>query len=117
MNNPSDPNLGNRNEPLNDLDDPPNPASSTDKMTSWDQIFKLADQAAPRVGNLKIDASSDLYCEFQKMLPEICVESLFVCRGTERLQVPIGAPVSHQFPIRKTISTHRQTGEIHETET
>lgn len=47
------------------------------------------------------------------MAPEICVESLFVCRGKERLQVLVGSPVSHQFPLRKTTSTHRQTGEIH----
>ena len=120
--NPPAVNPDNHDEPLNDLDavrdsEQPKPASPIDEMTSWDPIFKLADQTAPRVGNLKIDVSSDLFCDFQKMLPDMCVESLFVCRGTERLQVPISAPVSHQFPIRKTISIHRQTGEIHETDT
>lgn len=89
---------------------------AVDQSTSWPSIFNLAEQVAPRVGNLKIEVSSELFREFQKMLPDMCVESLFVCRGTERLQVPIGSPVSSQFPLRKTISIHRQTGEIHETE-
>lgn len=90
-----------------------NEASEADKAASWDMIFNLATQTAPRVGNLKVDVSSDLFVEFQKMVPDMCIESLFVCRGSERLQVPVGSPVSHQFPLRKTISIHRQTGDIH----
>ena len=109
INPPDNPEESRSNEPFDHVPE-------VDEVTSWDSIFKLADQTAPRVGNLKIDVSSDLFCEFQKMLPDMCVTSLFACRGTERLQVPIGAPTSHQFPIRKTISIHRQTGEIHETE-
>lgn len=93
-----------------------NEASEADKAASWDMIFNLATQTAPRVGNLKVDVSSDLFIEFQKMIPDMCIESLFVCRGSERLQVPVGSPVSHQFPLRKTISIHRQTGDIHQTD-
>ena len=93
-----------------------NGASEADKAASWDMIFNLAQQTAPRVGNLKVDVSSDLFAEFQKMIPDMCIENLFVCRGTERLQVPVGAPVSHQFPLRKTVSIHRQTGDIHQTD-
>ena len=111
-------------ESLNMPDDSVEPAGvsarsnlpEVEQSVSWPSIFNLADRIAPRVGNLKIEVSSELFREFQKMLPTLCVESLFVCRGTERLQVPVGAPVSHQFPLRKTISMHRQTGEIHETD-
>ena len=40
------------------------------------------------------------------------LEELFVCRGTERLQVPVQAPASSEFPLRKTVSQHCQSGEI-----
>lgn len=93
-------------------------ASEADRVTSWDSIFDLAEQTAPRVGNLKVDVSCDLFVEFQKMAPEMCVESLFVCRGKERLQVPVGSVP--QYPIsfhceRQQVLTGKQVRFIPQT--
>lgn len=86
-----------------------------DDGVSWPGIFELATQLAPRVGNQNMDRNSEVFQMFQKLVCDLKLESLFVCRGTERLQVPLQAPASSEFPLRKTVSLHRQTGEICET--
>ena len=39
---------------------------------------------------------------------------MFVCRGTERYQVPLLAPPSHQFSLRYTVSLYQETSKIHD---
>ena len=95
--------------------DPRNVEAKRDEETSWPRIFELADRAAPRVGNLKLNKDSEIFQRCQELVPDMKLEGLFVCRGTERLQVPVLAPASSEYPLRKTISQHRQSGEICET--
>ena len=83
--------------------------STTDQ---WSTVMVEANNLAPRVGNSKYEASSQFAQMAQRCVPDLCIQSLFVCRGTERFQAPLLAPPSRDFPIRRTISTHRQTGEI-----
>ena len=59
-----------------------------------------------------MDKHSELFQKFQELVPDMKLEELFVCRGAERLQVPVQAPASSEFPLRKTVSQHCQSGEI-----
>ena len=94
---------------------PPDVEAKSDEDSSWPRIFDLASQLAPRVGNQNVDKDSDVFRMFQRLVPNLKLESLFVCRGTERLQVPLQAPASNEFPLRKTVSLHRQNAEVCET--
>ena len=87
----------------------------TDQAKSWSEIMKLAKTYAPRVGNQRCPADSEMWRLIQEKLVKQCqISDIFVCRGTERFQVPLHAPSSHEYPLRYTICTHRQTGDIHD---
>ena len=88
------------------------PSESAGSMTDqWSAVMVEANNVAPRVGNSRCEASSQIVQMAQRCVPDLCIQSLFVCRGTERFQAPLLAPSSRDFPIRRTISVHRQTGE------
>ena len=81
----------------------------------WYEAFKMANRLAPRVGNQKHVPGSDIVELVQGMLSnDFQIQSLFICRGTDRLQVPIGAPTSKESPWRHTLCVHRQTGQVHD---
>ena len=105
-----DPNLSERSAPEINLPSEP-PRSETDP---WSAVLMEANNLAPRVGNTKCEAGSQIAQMAQRLIPDLLIHALFVCRGTERLQVPLLAPSSKDYPIRRTICTHRQTGEIHD---
>ena len=59
-------------------------------------------------------SDSEIFLQVCQILPELQIESVFICRGTERFQVPILAPASRDCPIRHTICLHRHSNEIHD---
>ena len=81
----------------------------------WYEAFRMATLNTARVGNTKHDGQSDLCQLVQGLLSDdYQVRCVFSCRGTDRFQVPIGAPSSHEMPWRKTICMHRYNGTVHE---
>ena len=80
----------------------------------WFDVLQLAQKNAPRVGNTRCSADSELFRRSQELLDDMRLESMFICRGTERFQVPIQAPASHACPLRRTICLHRQTNDVHD---
>ena len=65
--------------------------------------FEEAQTFAPRVGNTRCPADSTAWSRAQATLEtSMKITDMFVCRGTERFQVPLQAPASHQFPLRYT---------------
>ena len=105
----------------------PNPASGISQLESvapalepspsteqWREAFRLADLAAPRVGNVKIPEDSPLMGIIQSLVPNIQVNDVFVCRGTERFQVPVNLRSFEQSPIRHTVCLHRSDNTIHD---
>ena len=69
---------------------------------------------APRVGNLLVDASHAVFAQVQVLVPLMNLQVIFVCRGTERMQLPVNLPDRQVNTIRHTVSLHRSTGEIHD---
>lgn len=80
----------------------------------WSAVMQLAQSLAPRVGNTRCSADSEAFQKAQELVPNLHLESMFVCRGTERYQVPVLAPASHTCPIRHTICWHRHENQIHD---
>lgn len=107
---PKDPNPSENNLP--DAASPSEP--SRPETDPWSRVMVEANNLAPRVGNTLCDPNSQIFQMAQRLVPDLCIQSMFVCRGTDRLQVPILAPTSKEFPIRRTICTHRKTSEIHD---
>ncbi len=89
----------------------PEPSPSTER---WREALRLADLAAPRVGNVKIPEDSALIGIIQSLVPDIQVTEVFVCRGTERFQVPVNLRNFEQSPIRHTVCLHRSQNTIHD---
>ena len=87
---------------------------SQESQHPWFAVMQLAQSIAPRVGNTRCSADSEAFQKAQELLPNMQVESMFVCRGTERYQVPVLAPASHDCPIRHTICWHRHDNQIHD---
>lgn len=63
----------------------------------WSAVLEEANKAAPRVGNTKCEADSQTFQMAQRLVPDLCIQSLFVCRGTDRFQTPLSAPTSKEF--------------------
>ena len=71
--------------------------------SAWHEIFRLAQNSAARVGNTKCDVGSEIGEAIQQLLKEdLQVVCVFTCRGTDRLQIPINAPISQHVPWRRT---------------
>ena len=80
----------------------------------WHEAFRMAHHVAPRVGNTKFEAGTDLFELIQGLQESgFITNCVFVCRGTDRLQAPVNAPPSQQAPWRHVLSLHRETGKIH----
>ena len=81
----------------------------------WHEAFRMANQLAPRVGNTKFETGTDLYELVQGLLESnFQLSCVFVCRGTDRLQTPVNAPMPQHAPWRHVMSLHRETGKIHD---
>ena len=106
-----DPNPASGLFPLEPVAVNPEPSPSTER---WREAFRLADLAAPRVGNVKVSPESTLIGIIQSLVPEIQITEVFVCRGTERFQLPISLKDSAQAPIRHTVCLHRNHNTIHD---
>ena len=70
----------------------------------WRAVFQVMDAMAPRVGNLQIDSSHDVFRQVQELLPQMDVQVVYVGRGMERCQVPLGLPNREQNTMRHTLS-------------
>ena len=79
----------------------------------WKEAFRMAHVIAPRVGNHLVDDSSLLIGLVQSCISDMTVQKIFVCRGTERLQLPLSAVNSPDCHLRHTACMHRNNGEVH----
>ena len=80
----------------------------------WRHVFQLMETLAPRVGNLRIDASHEAARLVQAMVPHLNLQVIYVCRGTERFQLPLDLPDRNHNSIRHTVCIHRSTEMIHD---
>jgi len=87
-------------------------ASPKPANAAWQTIFQDLDKLAPRVGNLRIDATHAVFPQIQSLVPQMILHVSFVCRGTERMQLPITLHDRHVNVVRHTVSLHRTTGEM-----
>ena len=102
-------------DPNPDVPKPEVPPSACSSSERWQAVFEEAQTFAPRVGNTRCPADSTAWSHAQTILETTMkITDMFVCRGTERFQVPLQAPASHQFPLRYTVCLHRETSAIHD---
>ena len=88
---------------------------ASDASVPWKPVFDDVLRIASRVGNTRCSADSNVWRVAQEIVKQsIRITDMFVCRGTERFQVPLQAPPSSQFPLRYSISMHRETSAIHD---
>ena len=89
--------------------------SVTSGSEPWKNVLEAARSFAPRVGNARCPSDSDAWRLAQEILHgSLKLSDVFVCRGTERYQVPLLAPPTHQFSLRYTVSLHQETSKIHD---
>ena len=94
--------------------DPSRPPPVPNMNEAWRAIFQSLEVIAPRVGNLLVDASHAVFAQVQALVPLMNLQVIFVCRGTERMQLPLNLPDRQVNTMRHTVSLHRNTGEIHD---
>ena len=69
------------------------------EFAHWRKVFELALSIAPRVGKARCLADSEMWQKAQELVGNhMQISDMFVCTGTERFQVPLQAPSSHQLP-------------------
>ena len=113
--NPPEPNLPNPEaDATSQREAATSDTSSKEAGSPWLPIFRECDKRAPRVGNLRIDASCPVVAQIQALLTDIQVTAVYICRGAERCQIPMGIPEPQHNVLRHTICWHRTTGQVHE---
>eukprot|EP00435_Cladocopium_sp_Y103_P034646 s733_g9.t1 len=80
----------------------------------WKAIFQALESTAPRVGNLRLDMSHAVVPQIQALVSNMIPQVVYVCRGTERMQVPLTLPDRNINIMRHTVCLHRITGEVHD---
>ena len=78
------------------------------------EVFVKVDRRAPRVGTVVLDRGEELFRDFQSLCSNMAVQSVEVCRGTDRFRLPKGNPDLELIPLRQTFVLHRETGEVYE---
>ena len=79
---------------------------------SWLSIFQMLDSVAGRVGNTMFPLDSCGGSAVQKRLTHLDVHSMFICRGTEKFQVPLQSPDPKTAPLRYSVGMHRMSQEV-----
>eukprot|EP00435_Cladocopium_sp_Y103_P018919 s1103_g4.t1 len=75
----------------------------------WDGVFKRLDPMVPRVGKRILDDEGILN-QIQRGAPQIKVQRVEACRGTERLRLPGDDADPESIPLRLTVVKDRTTG-------
>ena len=74
--------------------------------------MQLLDKVAARVGTTSCPLESPAGQIVSQKLAHLEILSIFVCRGTEKFQVPLQAPDPKVAPLRYSVGMHRATQEI-----
>eukprot|EP00435_Cladocopium_sp_Y103_P040825 s2199_g11.t1 len=80
----------------------------------WKEVFDMMENLAPRVGNSRVAMSHAVAPLVQQLVPALQVHVIYVCRDTERFQVPLDLPDRENNAMRHTICLHRNTGQVHD---
>ena len=91
-------------------------SQATSPSERWKDVFKAMESLAPRVGNCLISMSHDMAHQVQNSCSASNASSghLYVCRGTERFQLPLSIPDRDRNRIRYTVRLHRSSGTVHD---
>ena len=85
------------------------------KAPSWSDIFRTVGYSTPRVGNACFTGDGDTVLQLVQMLvPEIKVQLVVSCRGTDRYRTQPDGVMPEILPWRKTVIVERNTGEVKE---
>ena len=95
--------------PSPNLQPDPMLSQATSPSERWKDVFKAMESLAPRVGNCLISMSHDMAHQVQNSCSASNASSghLYVCRGTERFQLPLSIPDRDRNRIRYTVRLHR----------
>ena len=74
---------------------------------SWDDIMKVADETAPRVG-IQVLSDGPLVQAIQRKHPNHRINHLVLCRGTDRMVGPHVRLEQGQAPLRKFVCIRRR---------
>lgn len=78
----------------------------------WREIITSFEKDVPRVGNAYFWVDDHRVVGLQEQFPQVTIQLVLICRGTERYRVPKPEVERDEIPLRKTIVVHRQSGEI-----
>ena len=83
------------------------------KAPSWKDIFRTVGYSTPRVGNACFQGSGDMVVKLiQQVVPDIKVELVVACRGTDRHRIQPADVFPEVLPWRKSVVVVRGTGEV-----
>ena len=82
---------------------------------SWSWVFRQVSSRAPRVGNGMVEADDELTRVVDRMVPDMDVRLMQVCRGTDRHRRMVPRSGQSVLPWRRTFVVDRASGEIRDT--
>ena len=80
-------------------------------VVDWRGIITSFEKDVPKVGNAYFWVDDPRVVGLQELFPQITIQLVPICRGTERYRVPRQDINRDDIPLRKTVVVHRQSGE------
>ena len=87
-------------------------SSASSSSERWRNVFRTAEELAPRVGNRKFLVPERIVQQVQDLISDLKISCVFICRGTERFQIPFGIPDPQLNTHRYTVALHRHSNVI-----
>ena len=79
---------------------------------SWDTVFRDVNARVPKGGKVGFSEGDPVVQQVQALLPQIVVQHVVCCRGTNRIQPPCVEGMPRDMPLRQTVVVKRVGGEI-----
>ena len=81
-------------------------------VVDWKGVITSFERDVPRVGAAYFWRDDPRVVQLQEQYPQINIQFVLLCRGTERYRVPKNDIIRDDIPLRKTVVVHRQSGEV-----
>ena len=79
---------------------------------SWDTVFRDVNARIPKGGKVGFSEGDPVVQQVQALLPQIVVQHVVCCRGTNRIQPPCVEGMPRDMHLRQTVVVKRVGGEI-----
>ena len=91
---------------------PEQSAGDEREAVTWERVFKEVNGRVPKGGSIAVEEGDAITTLVQQLLPDLQVQQVLFCRGTNRVQPPKGSWTGRDIPLRQVVVVRRDNGKV-----